>query len=367
MPPAKKPAADKATKKNSTARGAKKPAADKAAASPLADQLLMYLRSPLRTSDDLTRAALVKAWRVDGAEAVDAALGQLVERGAVELDGKAYRVLAVSDPVAETLRDKLKAELLEYLSDPATPVELETIEQAYDEHPVKAIASALAELVVEGRVEEDREEGTFAALPVVAQPDEDQEDPDDAQAAGELAAKVALDDAEDEPGKLTRPLRHDLTREDIDTLQAQRLAQDVTIEELQTQHEAVKATAAALKKRIDALQDSGMQLSKKIRTGFETRNVPIEHRREVDPREDSLTEGQRIMITYRLDTEQAIGWRQLTKDERQGILPFEAAPTPAKGAPNVVRDACVDPDWEPPMFDAGDLPVLSADAPQNGV
>lgn len=159
--------------------------------------------------------------------------------------------------------------------------------------------------------------------------DEDEHDQDAAQAEADEVVS-AMDDAgaADEPDDFapTRYLECTLTREEIDTIREGREDGDAEIDRLSSRLEGLKADAKSAQKRIDILLEDGLNASRKIRSGVEMRNVKCEERRELDPREDSPTRGQTIVITYRLDTKEPIDWRELRAGERQGRL-FEPSAT----------------------------------------
>lgn len=139
-----------------------------------------------------------------------------------------------------------------------------------------------------------------------------------------------MDDEEDDEGDEgdedesakgpTRYLKKFLTKSEIDALREGREAQDEAIEKLELELAAAKKQAQSLQKRIDTMIEDGLAASKRIRVGYEMDYVRCEERREVDTREDSPTKGKTIMVTYRLDTNEAIEWRSLRADERQGKL-----------------------------------------------
>lgn len=147
----------------------------------------------------------------------------------------------------------------------------------------------------------------------------------------------------------TRYLSCQLSPEKIEALRLERESQDTEIEELQKECDQHFEEGRALKKKIDALYEEGLAKSKRIRNGAEMRDVPCEDRKEPDPREDSPTKGEVIRITYRLDTNEAIEWRPLTRADLQGQLFGDiAAPTPRDGGV-VVR--------EPDAIESAPLPT----------
>lgn len=169
-------------------------------------------------------------------------------------------------------------------------------------------------------------------------PIEDDEDDEAVDAlARELREASDEDDEQDEidaavaavPLPKSRLLKHTFSKDEIDRFRSQREEKDVAIEALTTELDELKERCSKLKKQIDVLQDEGMTLSRRVRTGHEMRSVSTEDRKELDARDDSETKGQLVMVTYRLDTNEAVAWRELTSLEKQGEL-FPAAPTPLK-------------------------------------
>lgn len=128
-----------------------------------------------------------------------------------------------------------------------------------------------------------------------------------------------------DPYAATRYLECELTKAEIDALREEREAGDAQIDQLGRELAEVKEKAKSLQKRIDVLTEDGLTTSRKIRSGVEMRDVPCEERRELDERDDSPTKGTLVVVTYRLDTNEAIDWRELRPGERQGRL-FEEAP-----------------------------------------
>lgn len=238
-----------------------------------------------------------------------------------------------------------------------------TLAQLIEETGCTGLVKALKQLCVEGRVLETKGKGKVASrfeiVPVVA----DGPAPGDDDDADDLEDEDLDDDTDEgddedaEPafvegngasngsnGKLTmgdegagftptRYLKHDFTREEVDAFREEREQHDVVIEDLEKDLEEAQDKVKSLKKRIETRQEDGMALSKKIRFGSEMRSVPCEERREIDTRLALPTTGTLIMVTYRLDTDQAVDWRKLSANERQGKLWDEApAPSPANGS-----------------------------------
>lgn len=135
----------------------------------------------------------------------------------------------------------------------------------------------------------------------------------------------------------TRYLMHIFTADEINAFRADREEKDRVIDELDRELETHQEKVRGLKKRIDELTDEGRALSRKVRDGSEYRNVACDERREPDPRPESPTHGQLMMVTRRIDTMEIVEVRELRGIERQGIL-FDEAPakTPASG--NVTRE-----------------------------
>lgn len=186
------------------------------------------------------------------------------------------------------------------------------------------LSDVLKELEAAGRVRFDHEEQLYS-LVEASSDDDDEAPPSSPDPSG------ASPDAQ-HWGKPTRYLKHFLTAAEVTLIREEREQEDAEIEALKTELDSVAERAKSLKKRIEVLVEDGAEKSKRIRTGFEMRNVPCEERRGIDERADSPTLGREIVITYRLDTNEAIDWRELRGDERQGRL-FDQAPaaTPANG------------------------------------
>lgn len=187
------------------------------------------------------------------------------------------------------------------------------------------LSEVLKELEAAGRISFDHEEQLYSLV----------ESESEAEAAAEDVAGTDPSEASPDAnhwGKPTRYLKHFLTAAEITLIREEREDEDREIETLRADLDTVSERAKSLKKRIEVLIEDGAEKSKRIRTGFEMRNVPCEERRQPDPREDSPTFGREIVVTYRLDTDEAIDWRELRADERQGRL-FDQAPaaTPANG------------------------------------
>lgn len=188
------------------------------------------------------------------------------------------------------------------------------------------LSDVLKELEAAGRISFDHEEQLYSLV-------ESESEAEEAAAAegAEPDPSEASPDA-NHWGKPTRYLKHFLTAAEITLIREEREEEDREIETLRADLDTVSERAKSLKKRIEVLIEDGAEKSKRIRTGFEMRNVPCEERRQPDARVDSPTFGREIVVTYRLDTDEAIDWRELRADERQGRL-FDQAPaaTPANG------------------------------------
>ena len=111
-----------------------------------------------------------------------------------------------------------------------------------------------------------------------------------------------------------------LTEEEIHEKRLQRETEDAEIAVLNKEAEGLGSRLKSIKKRIDVLLEDGAKASKCIRDRAEWKDVPCEERREPDQRLESATYGQTMIVTYRLDTHEAIDWRSLTASERQGGL-----------------------------------------------
>lgn len=164
---------------------------------------------------------------------------------------------------------------------------------------------------------------------VEVEPDEDPEagEPNDAEAPAR-----ADDPGPDHLGTPTRYLRHTLTAAEREELRVEREEEDARIEQLTADLESLKKQAKHTANEIEILASKGLEKSRVIRLGWRMQDVPCEERRELDKREDSPTKDKLVMVTYRLDTFEAIDWRPLTYAERQGVL-FDEAPakTPSNG------------------------------------
>ncbi len=231
---------------------------------------------------------------------------------------------------AEKRVEEHKAKILELDADTYTVRELANcldLDLTKGDNEVE-LRVAARRLVIDGRALEDRSAGAFELLPIADQPDED---PD----AGEPNDAEAPADQDDEPnhfGSPTRYLRHTLTEAEREQLRTEREEEDARIEQLTADLESLKKQAKHVSNEIDILAAKGLEKSKVVRLGWRMQDVPCEERRELDGREDSPTAGQLQMVTYRLDTGEAIEWRPLTYNERQGVLFTEApAKTPAGG------------------------------------
>lgn len=165
--------------------------------------------------------------------------------------------------------------------------------------------------------------------------------PEQFSAAGEPLADLL--DGDEQPASAqprdpfapTRYLECILTPAEIEAMRAQREEGDAEIDRLSLKLEGLKKEAKSVQSRIDILLEDGLQASRTIRTGVVMRDVPCEERREIDERSDSPTLGSLIVVTHRLDTDEAIDWRELRRDERQGHLFDAAAPTPSNGVTQV--------------------------------
>lgn len=153
------------------------------------------------------------------------------------------------------------------------------------------------------------------------------------------ATEAVPDQLVDSDGRITRYLDCALSKDEIDEIRVVREGQDEEIERLQAELDIKAKEVSSLRKQIESLHATGLEMSRRIRTGHEMRHVACEDRREKDAREGSSTLGQEIVVSYRLDTDEAYDWRPLSMAERQGKLWDDApAPTPPKGE-NVFREA----------------------------
>lgn len=118
----------------------------------------------------------------------------------------------------------------------------------------------------------------------------------------------------------TRYLECVLTPDEIQRMREKREADDVQIERARTELAELKERAKQVQKQIEVLVEGGLSLSRTVRDGRETRDVPCEDVREPDERKGSPTFGELVIVTRRIDTGEPIAWRELTAAERQGSL-----------------------------------------------
>jgi vacuolar-type H+-ATPase subunit I/STV1 len=266
-----------------------------------------------------------------------------------------------STPVAETLSAAEIAEkIVAYLKE--QPVDADVLledlnDKMHDEHLLTAqgVLKGLEHLRDEDRIFWRTEAGQHVVSLVTpghdldasedleeGDSDEDPDEDDDIEDDDEDLEDDSDEDDDDEPvadgdGTMFRPTRYlkcPFTRDDVDAMRVGRERDDVVIEKLEQQVERLQGKVKKRKQRIDELEAKGRETSKKIRLGYEMRNVPCEERREIDTRPGARA-NHVVMVTYRLDTNEAIDWRELRFDERQGALFDPAAPTPAQ---TVIRE-----------------------------
>lgn len=171
-------------------------------------------------------------------------------------------------------------------------------------------------------------------------PEGEQANTDDVESTEE-SDEAQTDTAPAPPRVEYRPTRYlecKLTKDQIDEIREARETEDAEIGKLQAELYSVNERVKSLKKRIDTIIEDGLEASAKVRSGVEMRSVECEDRREYDAREGSLTKGELVMVTYRLDTNEAIEWRSLTVHERQGKL-WDEAPAKTPGVGNEIRES----------------------------
>lgn len=149
----------------------------------------------------------------------------------------------------------------------------------------------------------DREARTLALVPKVTAMTTQQ-----AAIAGPMARRIG-----------TRYLDCTLDGEQIAAMHELRTKLDAQIDELTLEAEGHAQMATNAKKRIKELANQTRGISKDIRENLTRRNVECEERREIDQRVGP-TQGREIAVTYRLDTNTPVDWRELRGDERQGHL-----------------------------------------------
>ncbi len=330
----------------------------------LADRILVYVASSI-VGGSVASTDMKKAWPSYTEVQVNAALNDLHARQLLKFDQKAkvYRVVEKSDaateetvatedgPTAREDVDTAKEVIVDYLKldAQATPT-LATI--CSDLGNCAGLKEAMRELVTEGRVVKHKDgKGkaavfTYELLAVADQPDEEPAPPyDDSFHPDQLDGGEPLDGVKGnghaksdgsngappisgESYHPTRYIEHVLTEDEILSMREEREVHDETIDELQGELDKIKERAKHLQKRIDTESEDALAISRRIRAGSEFRDVECEERKEFDQRVDQPTFGKVVMVVYRLDTNEAIEWRELTKSERQGSLFDPAAPTP---------------------------------------
>jgi hypothetical protein len=151
--------------------------------------------------------------------------------------------------------------------------------------------------------------------------DDDDDDDDDSEPAS------SRDVHEYHP---TRNLEHIFTEAEVHEM---RIAVEKHHEEADRLQKLIDDQAEklkSLKRRYETAIEDALSTSRRIRQGSEWQDIACEERREADSRVDEPTYGKTMMVTYRLDTNEPIEWRELNFKERQGVLWNDApAPTPA--------------------------------------
>lgn len=161
-------------------------------------------------------------------------------------------------------------------------------------------------------------------------PDEDDDEPDAADA----------DDQEDDdapPG--TEYLLHAFTDAEVLQKRLQRESLDEQIDQLVADQKVAASEAASLRKQIEAMSKAGREITRSIKSRGEMKYVHCEPRKERSPNlPQAVVEklglppaGEMVLVTYRLDTQEAISWRALKPIEKQGQLFGDAAPTKSQG------------------------------------
>lgn len=154
---------------------------------------------------------------------------------------------------------------------------------------------------------------------VVTLVEQDEDDDDETEKDPERADDI-------ETGK-TENHKHVLSAEEIESERKKREAEDVLIEQLLGELKTAKSTVKAKQKEIDELLKKGRERAKWCRDGFRMMQVRVEERREYDKRPGAKP-NRLMMITYRLDTDEPIRWREPTHKELQEHMFDRAAPTP---------------------------------------
>jgi hypothetical protein len=172
----------------------------------------------------------------------------------------------------------------------------------------------------------------------------------------ELTKDVDEPDDDDAPAG-TEYLLHAFTDAEVLQKRLQREELDVHIDQLVADQKVAASEAASLRKQIEAMSKAGREITRSIKSRGEMKYVPVEPRKETSPNlpqavVDKLGHppaGELVMVTYRLDTNEAISWRALKPIEKQGQL-FDDAPaaTPAgvevrTNLGDVMKDAGVAP------------------------
>jgi hypothetical protein len=162
---------------------------------------------------------------------------------------------------------------------------------------------------------------------------EDYPDDDDIEAG-------SAEEPDDEAPAGTEYLLHAFTDAEVLQKRLQREALDQQIDQLVADQKVAASEAASLRKQIDAMSKAGREITRSIKSGGEMKYVPCEPRKETSPNlpqavVDKLGHppaGELVMVTYRLDTNEAISWRALKPIEKQGQLFGDtAAPTKSNG------------------------------------
>jgi hypothetical protein len=238
--------------------------------------------------------------------------------------GKAAAKPGRVSPVASPLTvAELAEKVIEFLEkyDGATVLFGDIERHLQEEHRASpmSIVSAISLLEDDGRIE-CRSSNKGRVVTLVEEDEDEDEDGDDDEDEDR--------DEDIETGK-TENHKHVLTPAEIEEERKKREAEDVLIEQLLGELKAAKGEVKAKQKEVDALLKRGRERAKVCRDGFRMMQIRVEERREFDKR-PGIPPNTLAMVTYRLDTNEAIRWREPTMKERQEHLFDRAAPTPSK-------------------------------------
>lgn len=151
--------------------------------------------------------------------------------------------------------------------------------------------------------------------------------------------RIALDDPEylaavataaQRGPTLTRYLECVLTHDDIQDMRSRREILDAEGDALEDRIEAADKALKAQKKSLEVLRERSLTFARTIRDGHEMRDVECYEQRTDsdaaltwDPKHDGVYPtgpARQIVVTIRRDTGDAVEWRELRANERQGAL-----------------------------------------------